>query len=168
MPHTQKQEESCAAAVAKIRNGELVMELGETVHGLFVRLEPGEPIIESLKDVARRKHVRVGAITSGVGMLSSVKFGFFCARKDDYDVHQLDEILDLSSILGNITWSGAEPIPHVHMTMNNSRNETFSGHIIEAWCHITMEIFIFKFNDLNLHRVKVPGMPATRITSGQQ
>lgn len=130
----------------------------------FIRLEPGEPVIHSLKEVARDHEIRVGAITSGVGMLARAKLGFFCIPMDDYQIHEIDEIMDLSSIEGNITWRNENPVPHVHMTMNKPDYTTISGHIIEAWCHITMEIFVRRLSGANLVRAKVPGVPATRIT----
>jgi predicted DNA-binding protein with PD1-like motif len=140
------------------------MEICDAHDYVFVRLEPGEAVIAALRDVARKRGVRVGIITSGVGMLSAVEFGFFCTVKDDYNIRKLDGILDISSIEGNITWSGEEPVPHVHMTMNDQEQRTYSGHIIEAWCHITMEIFIRKVTTLELQRTKIAGVPATRIT----
>lgn len=140
------------------------METFDTDDYVFLRLEPGELIIASLKETARQKEIRVAAITSGVGMLSTVEFGFFCTARDDYDIYRIEEILDLSSIQGNITWLEHEPIPHVHMTMNDRSYRTYSGHIIEAWCHITMELFIRRLDGMKLRRVKLPDVPATRIT----
>jgi predicted DNA-binding protein with PD1-like motif len=142
------------------------MEICDGGEYVFVRLETGEEIVTSLKEVARLKNIRAAAITSGVGMVSAVRLGFFCVPKDDYDnIHEIDKILDLSSIQGNITWLGDEPVPHIHMTMNDPVYNTYSGHIIEAICHITMEIFIRKLTGMTLNRVKLSGQPATRITA---
>jgi uncharacterized protein len=134
-------------------------------HGcIFLRLEPGEMIISSLKDVARRRNLRVGAIISGVGMLNGIELGFFNSENEDYDRFRMTGIFDLSSIQGNITWRDGEPVPHVHMTFNDADMKTFSGHVMEAETHITMEVFIQRLDDLRLRRVKVPNIPATRIS----
>jgi predicted DNA-binding protein with PD1-like motif len=140
------------------------METWDNEDYLFLRLEPGEPVITSLKSVARYNAIEVGVITSGVGMLKAVQLGFFCVPKDDYETSLIEKILDLSSIQGNITWNGDEPVPHVHMTMNDQTYTTYSGHIMEAWCHITVELFIKKLALTELRRIKVSGFPATRIT----
>lgn len=140
------------------------MEIVNGGENVFVRLEPGESIVESLKTVARELDIRAASITSGVGMVSLVEFGFFCIPKDNYDRQTFDGIYDLSSIQGNITWLGDQPAPHVHMTVNTPEYETLSGHVIEARCHITMEIFMQRLDDLSLSRVKLVEHPATRIT----
>lgn len=143
------------------------MEIVNDAANVFVRLEPGEQIIECLKTVARELDVRVAAIISGVGMISHVEFGFFCVQKDNYDRRTFDGICDLSSIQGNITWLGDQPVPHVHMTVNRPDYDTLSGHVIEATCHITMEIFLQRMDELSLSRVKHENLPATRITKGR-
>lgn len=140
------------------------MEVTELNDCLFVRLEPEEAIIQQLKEVARIRSVRTGAITSGVGMLKNIELGFFQIKSDSYERHRMSGIFDLSSIQGNITWNGDQPVPHVHMTFNDAKMRTFSGHVIEGHCHITMEIFVQRLDSMNLHRIKVPGVPATRIT----
>ena len=130
---------------------------------VFLRLEPGEDVIDTLKHLAKELDLRVAALISGVGMLNGVSIGFFCVSKDDYDVKNFDGIFDVSSIQGNITWQDDSPVPHVHMTFNNPDFTTFSGHVILATCHITVELFLKRLNTLNLIRIKDQNAPATQI-----
>lgn len=134
----------------------------------FIQLDAGEQLVASLKIIAEQHSIRVAAITCGVGMINGVEMGFFCIPKDDYDRTVINGIHDVSSITGNITWMNDKPIPHVHMTFNNSEYQTFSGHIIEATCHITMEIFVDVINELSIDRKKFSGRPATQIAFTEQ
>ena len=52
---------------------------------IFVRLDPGERLVESLSAIAAEASVSTAAITSGVGMLSSAELGFFMVPLDDYE-----------------------------------------------------------------------------------
>ena len=129
---------------------------------IFVRLDPGERLVESLRDISGQAVFSAAAIVSGVGMLNGVELGFFDSSLDQYVHTTLDGIFDLSSVLGNITRRDAQYVPHVHIVFNDTRHVTWSGHLIEAQCHITVEIFL-SISAFALKRVKLPGCPATRI-----
>jgi len=129
---------------------------------IFVRLDPGEGIVESLKNVAGHAGFSAAAITSGVGMLNGAELGFFDVAIDDYRHTTIEGIYDLSSVLGNITRRDGIYVPHVHVVFNDPAHVTYSGHVIEAKCHITVEIFL-SLTVSALQRVKIPGCPATRI-----
>ena len=129
---------------------------------IFVRLDPGEKLVESLARFAAKQAIATAAIVSGVGMLSRAELGFFDVEMDDYRRTVYEGIFDLSVILGNIVWRGGEPVPHVHAVFNDPSHATYSGHVMEATCHITMEIFL-SLPPFALERVKLPDCPATRI-----
>ncbi len=130
--------------------------------GVFVRIDPGEHLVESLRTVASECGFQGAAITSGVGMLDGVELGFFDVELDDYKRTTLSGIHDLSSVVGNIIRCEADYVPHVHVVFNDPSYATFSGHLIEATCHITIELFLSTALP-NLQRVKLAGCPATRI-----
>ncbi len=118
--------------------------------------------MESLIAVSAEAAFSAAAITSGVGMLGSVELGFFRIPLDDYDRTAFDSIYDLSSVQGNIIRRNSEYAPHVHVVFNDTTHKTYSGHLIEAVCHITAEIFL-STSSLALRRIKVPECPATKI-----
>ena len=136
-------------------------------HHAFLRLDPGEEIVESLRSFARENGVRSAAILSGVGMLSRARLGFFEVELNDYRPAEFSAIYDLSAVTGSITWRGEQPVPHVHVVFNNPEMSAFAGHLLEGICHITVELFIVILSDLNLVRHATPGRPATRIIGGE-
>lgn len=129
---------------------------------IFLRVDPGEGLVASLKELADAARLDAAAIVSGVGMLSSVELGFFDTGRDDYQATSFDGIYDLNSVLGNIVRRDGAPVPHVHVIFNDTGHATYGGHLLEATCHITMEIFL-SASPLALSRVKHPGKPATQI-----
>lgn len=129
---------------------------------IFLRIDPGEFLVDSLVKLAAALDVREAAVTSGVGMLMSVQLGFFDAQKDDYETTRFEGIYDVNSLIGNITRREGVPTPHIHIVFNDMSHITYSGHVIEAQSHITMELFL-SIKNLGLERVKAAGRPATRI-----
>ena len=73
-------------------------------HGseIFVRLDPGERLVESLTAVATNSAFSAAAIVSGVGMLSGVELGFFDVALNDYKCTVFDGVYDLSVVMGNM------------------------------------------------------------------
>jgi predicted DNA-binding protein with PD1-like motif len=140
------------------------MELVGNGTALFVRVDPGEQLVASLLKASTDLGVRAAAIVSGVGMLSSVKLGFFEEELDDYVARGLPGIFDVSVITGNVVARDDKLVAHIHAVMNDPSHVTYSGHVIEAICHITMELFL-STSRLELERVKLPNCAATRIVA---
>ncbi len=143
------------------------MQLKKQGDDIFLRVDPGEHLIASLTEVAREMPIGSAAITSGLGMLSSATLGFFDVVIDDYERQEFDGIFDLSVIMGSITWLEGAPYPHVHIVFNDRSYNTFSGHLIEATAHITMEVFLRKLDRLDLNRIRLPNCPASRVVAGE-
>ncbi|MGA7050121.1 MAG: PPC domain-containing DNA-binding protein [Mycobacterium sp.] len=138
------------------------MEWVRKANDVFIRIDPGEELITSVVSVADTLSIETATITSGVGMIDGLIIGFFDVDRDDYNSTRLEGVFDLSSVTGNIVRGSGGIAPHVHAVFNDIQHATFSGHVLEAKCHITIEIFL-STNDLLLERRKVFGCPATRI-----
>ncbi len=130
---------------------------------VFVRLETGEKLMESLRVVAAESNIKAAAITSGLGMLTEVKIGFFRPQEDRYDEHTLAGEYEICSLQGNVMRHEGQPYPHVHGVFSDAESRAFGGHIMEATCQFTMEIFLRRLDDLPVHRAKVAGCPGTLI-----
>ncbi|MEA2823007.1 MAG: uncharacterized protein QOJ86_5011 [Bradyrhizobium sp.] len=132
---------------------------------IFVRLEQGEELIDSLKRVATDCDLSGYEIASGVGMIEGLRLGFFCVNDNDYAVSNIPGLLDLSSVSGNVFRREDQFWPHVHIVANRPDFSTVSGHVVSAKTHITMEIFLAPMPGTSLRRRAVAGRPATIVTT---
>lgn len=139
------------------------MEFSSKEAFVFLRLDPGEELVACLRSLASELSIETASIVSGVGMLNGACLGFFSATKNEYDERVFDGIYDLSSVHGNITLMNGKPHPHVHVTFNDSNHVTYSGHVMQATCHITMELWLLRLEILELQRQAVEGQPSSRI-----
>lgn len=140
------------------------MKTIELSNGWLLRLDTGDELIDSLRSFATSNNIRFAAITSGVGMINYARMGFFCIPKNDYDIFNLDNgPYDLSSISGNIAELENQTWPHVHIVVNKKGGLTYSGHVLSAICHITMEIFITDYSGYSVIRKRNLNLPATRL-----
>jgi uncharacterized protein len=143
------------------------MEAVAKERSLFIRVDPGEELIATLLDVVTLRNIQSAAIVSGVGMFSRLALGFFNLERDDYDVRVFTGILDVSSITGGLVRRHGAPAAHIHAVVNDDSHATYSGHVIDAVCHITAELFLVTDTPI-LERVKLPGYPATRIIAAPE
>lgn len=139
------------------------MKFCESKSGIFLRLDPGEPIVESIERAALDHELRVAFVCSGVGMASRLRLGFFDAERDTYDETEFDGVQDINSVAGNVTWLEGRPKAHVHLQFNDPRHVVRGGHLMEGHCHVTVELFLLRADDLRLERLRIAGLPATRI-----
>lgn len=143
------------------------MEYYRTDTELFLRLEPAEPLVASLTDLATKEDIEFALIISGVGMVEGAELGFFCVNTNDYDKYRIAGTYDLSSVAGNIAQFDGRPRAHVHIVANRPDFSTVSGHLIECRAHITIEVGLRILPDSGLRRTTEPGRPATFITRSQ-
>jgi predicted DNA-binding protein with PD1-like motif len=144
------------------------MEFSSEGAFVFLRVDAGEELVACLRSLASELSIETATIVSGVGMLNGARLGFFSATQDKYDETAFDGIYDLSSVHGNITRMNGKPHPHVHVTFNDSQHVTYSGHVMQATCHLTMELWLLRLDFLKLQRQAVEGRPSSRIVKLQR
>lgn len=130
---------------------------------IFFRIDPDEELIASLLFLASELELRNAAIVSGVGMLNAVTLGFFSAEQNRYSETPFEGTFDLSSVQGSITTMDGRPHPHVHIVFNSAENKTFSGHVLRATCHLTIELWLIDWSGSPLSRKTTPGRPSSSI-----
>jgi predicted DNA-binding protein with PD1-like motif len=141
---------------------EFNVEWESTGSELFVRIDPGEPLVATIGRVAAQVPFRLAVITSGVGMIRSARLGFFDTGLDGYVTTDIRGVHDVSAVTGNVVPRNGVPAAHLHMIVNDGEHTTRSGHVVEAYCHLTMELFL-RLGSLDVRRVATAGLPASRI-----
>ena len=112
-------------------------------------LEQGEDIVEAVTDIARDKNGKFGSV-SGIGACSEVELNFYNLETKTYEKKLIQEPLELTSLLGNISHIDDQPFAHLHATFGTNKYETYSGHLSKATVSATAEIVITMTNlDIN-------------------
>jgi len=106
---------------------------------IFVRLDPGEELHESLCKVARMEGIGAAAVTSGIGRVENALVGHLDAQST-YQQHMLIGPVELLSIQGNIASLKGEPFSHLHVVVSDDEHVVHGGHLFEARVTVTAEI----------------------------
>jgi predicted DNA-binding protein with PD1-like motif len=118
---------------------------------VVVGLEPGEMLLESIREAIREHDIQNGAVVSGIGTLKTCQMHYvqhtgFPPRDERYT---LEKPLELVSVSGAI----ADGEPHLHIVVSCRDEEVYAGHLEdESEVLYLAEIVVLKFNDLEMAR----------------
>jgi predicted DNA-binding protein with PD1-like motif len=118
------------------------MEWTRSGEDLFVRIDPGEEIHQSLQRLADEIGFNAAAITSGIGRTRDNVYGYM-NEEGVYQRRDLDPPSELVSLSGNIarTQEG-KAFTHIHSCWSDDSNNVHAGHMFQATVHVVAEIHI--------------------------
>jgi predicted DNA-binding protein with PD1-like motif len=99
-------------------------------YNYLVRLEKGELLVESLLRFVTEQKISGGWI-SGIGGATWAEVGFYDLTAQHYRWKKLDQLLEITSLQGNVAWDGDDPFLHLHGTFSDGTMQSFGGHVKE-------------------------------------
>jgi predicted DNA-binding protein with PD1-like motif len=106
-----------------------------------VVFDRGEELLEGLTRFAVENVVSSSYITA-VGAFSGVTLGYFDRDRKDYKRIQVDEQVEVLSLLGDITIENGKPKVHARTIVGKSDGSTHGGHVIKAKVWPTLEVIV--------------------------
>lgn len=122
----------------------------------IIRLDKGQEIMSVLKQFCKEHNITAGTI-QGIGAGQNLNIGFFNTKTKQYEVKNIKDCVEITSLLGNITVKDNEPFIHLHITTADSFHSVSGGHLLSGEIALTGEIFIKPLNT-KLNRVFDPEM----------
>jgi predicted DNA-binding protein with PD1-like motif len=118
---------------------------------VIVALEPGEMLLESIREAIRTHGIRSGVVVSGIGTLKTCHLHYIehtaFPPKDRFFV--IARPLELVSVSGII----ADGEPHLHAVVSSGETEVWAGHLEDhSEVAYLAEIAILKLSGLEMAR----------------
>ena len=114
-------------------------------------LEPGDYVLESIKELAKKEKVKDAVVVSAVGTLDQYRIHYVLTTgfpPQNRFEHWKDKPLELASVNGVI----ADGEPHLHVVVSDSE-KAYAGHLEEGCRTLYLaEIVIIELGGLNLKR----------------
>jgi uncharacterized protein len=106
-----------------------------------LRFESGEQVAPTL--LAWLKAQTIGYATmTGLGAVKSARVSYWNAESREYEPHDLDEQMEIVSLIGNATIKEGEPFTHIHVTLGRHDLSIAGGHFNDAVVHPNLEIWL--------------------------
>lgn len=121
----------------------------------YIRMDKGDEILSSLSEICACEGIKTAKI-NGIGGCQKAVVGVFDLEKKDYDREEVNAMLELISLDGNVTYYESKPYIHAHATFayqtQDGRSAVLSGHLLEAVIGLTGEIILTPANGVITRR----------------
>lgn len=104
--------------------------------------DAGDEVMAELRRFAKEKALSGSSFTA-IGALSRVEVGWFDWEKKDYETAvNLDEQVEVLSLIGDVACDKGEPAVHAHIVIGRRDGTAHGGHLIEGRVRPTLELVL--------------------------
>lgn len=121
------------------------MEYRKFDNSYVVRLNKGEEVIASLKELCNNENIKLAEIT-GLGASNLVEIGVFNVNTKEYNTKVFEGMFEITSLVGNSTRKDGEVYLHVHINFGDENGMVRGGHLVRSVISATSEIIVRKID----------------------
>ena len=107
----------------------------------------GDEVVTQLLEFARKHRLDASRLT-GIGGFSQVTLGYFELGRKDYKHIEVNEQVEVLSLVGNIVVSEngeySQPKLHAHVIVGKSDGTAHGGHLVHAMVRPTLEVMLIE------------------------
>ncbi len=109
--------------------------------GTVLIFDTGDEVVSTLTKFAKENHIG-GAHFTAIGAFSDAGLGYFDLQKKDYLKNQVNEQVEVVSLIGDIALDKGEPKVHAHVVVGKRNGSAMGGHLLEAHVRPTLEVML--------------------------
>lgn len=118
--------------------------IGESPLTYAVIFETGDELAAGLKAFAKERKLKDGSFKA-IGALSYVRAGWFDWEEKMYKTAvELDEQVEILSLIGDVALKDGEPQVHAHLVIGRRDGTAHGGHLLEARVRPTCEVILIE------------------------
>ncbi|GAB3799043.1 hypothetical protein GCM10028798_11940 [Humibacter antri] len=139
-------------------------QVDEDPRRFAVIFQTGDELLEGLGEFAKRERIESASFTA-IGALSSVQLAWFDWEAKEYRTSvELQEQVELVSLVGDVADNEGEPSVHAHVVIARSTGEALGGHLQRAVVRPTCEVVLTGTEERLRKRVDPEsGLPLIRV-----
>ncbi len=131
---------------------------------LMGRLKHGADLLEELTAVCADQGVRLGRVEA-LGALQKARLGYYDQDKSEYRFIELDEHLEMTGLVGNVSLRDGQPMIHAHVTLADEQGRAYGGHLAPGTVVFACEFCLQAFEGPEFERGldEETGLPLWRM-----
>jgi predicted DNA-binding protein with PD1-like motif len=106
-----------------------------------VVLPKGASVVDEILRYAVEARIKTAKVEA-IGGVNRLIVAYYDRGKRDYEKHEYNEFLEVTSALGNITQKEGVPFLHLHGNFGRRDMSVIGGHIISATVYPTLEVVL--------------------------
>ena len=107
----------------------------------IVRLDPGEEILEQIKVLSLREHIRLASV-QGLGAVNDFTVGVFDTVTKEYHANHFQGSYEIVSLTGTVNTMDGEFYCHLHMSAGDGQGHVMGGHLNRGVVSATAELVV--------------------------
>ena len=92
------------------------------------KLAHGADLLEEITKVCIDQSICLGRIEA-LGAVQKARLGYYNQQDHRYHFFDLDQTLEITNLIGNISIKDGAPIVHAHVTLSDKDGHAYGGHL---------------------------------------
>ena len=119
---------------------------------LFIgKVSYGGDLLEEITNVCRKENIRLGRVEA-LGAVQRARLGFYHQQTHEYQFLVLDQPLEITKLVGNISLKDGNPFVHAHITLAGRTGNAYGGHLAPGTIVFACEFILETFDGPILER----------------
>lgn len=119
---------------------------------LIGKLSHGGDLLEEITDICRKENIQLGRIEA-LGAVQRARLGFYNQQTHEYQFHVVDQPLEITKLVGNVSLKDGKPFVHAHITLADKTGNAYGGHLAPGTLVFACEFILEAFDGPILERV---------------
>jgi predicted DNA-binding protein with PD1-like motif len=108
------------------------------------KLSHGGDLLEEITDICRKENIQLGRVEA-LGAVKRARLGFYNQKTHEYQFHVVDQALEITKLVGNVSIKDGNPFVHAHITLADNKGNAYGGHLASGTvifaCEFILEVF---------------------------
>ena len=109
--------------------------------GTVLVFETGDEVVSALTKFAADNGISAAHFTA-IGAFRDAAIGYFDLQKKDYLKNEVNEQVEVVSLIGDITLDKGDPKVHAHVVVGKRNGSALGGHLLQAHVRPTLELIL--------------------------
>jgi predicted DNA-binding protein with PD1-like motif len=129
------------------------------IRNFIIVFDPGDEAAAKLLDFAQQENVAHASFTA-LGAFEKCTFAFFDLDTKQYDNIDINEQVEVMSLVGNVASVENEPKLHAHVVIGKRNGTAHGGHLVSGHVRPTLEVSLTAFDKKIMRKTdETTGLP---------
>ena len=116
------------------------------------KLEFGVDLLEEITRICVDRDIHLGWVEA-LGAVKKARLGYYNQKEREYHFYELDQTLEITNLVGNVSIKDGVPIVHAHVTFSDKDGHAYGGHLAPGTIVFACEIVIQVLDGPKFERV---------------
>lgn len=121
------------------------MEYKKIDNKYIIRIDKEEEVLTNIEKLCEKENIKCASVV-GLGAAKYVKIGLYDVGEKKYHSTIMEEPMEITSLVGNVTTKEGKTYLHFHINVCNSKMQVYGGHLNECIIGATCELILTKID----------------------